>query len=161
MLTLQNTSSNVFVQSASQFRVLDAVPNIIQPGANTNQHNTSHVAGAVAIENTDQATPDTANDADLIPPPTPDILSVDNVHLATSELASTSTTTPVEVPQTSNAIPTGTPHTNTGTDPNPTSPTVLATTSTPCVDPVAMKVLFQKRYQHKAKMVPGVAATAR
>jgi hypothetical protein len=133
----ENPSSNVFIQSASQFRVLESVPDTIQQvGANADQHDTSHIAGAAAIENTNQAT-DTPDTELIAPAP--------------------------EVPQTGDTIPTGTLHTGTSTStgPDPTSPTILATTSTPRVDPTTMKALIQKRYQHKAKMVPGVAATAR
>jgi hypothetical protein len=88
----ENPSSNVFTQPMSQFQVLETVPNIIQQ---------------VGVD-VDQAT-----DVDLIPP-TPDVLSVNDVHPATSGLASSSTITPVE------AIPTGTSQTGTSTGPDPT-----------------------------------------
>jgi hypothetical protein len=122
-----------------QFQVLETVPDIIQQvGVAVNQ----------------------ATDVDPIPP-TPDVLSVNDMVPATSGLASSSTITPIEVPQTSDAIPTGTSGTGTSTGPDPTDSAVSASTSTHHHDPAATKALFQKRYQHKAKMVPGVGVTAR
>lgn len=162
-------SLNVFLQPTSQFEVLETVPDVIQQVAiNINQRDTTRITSTVAVENTDQA-----KDTDLIPP-TPDTLSVNNVHPATSGLASTSTTTPIEAPQTSDAfsnarsrqasipatdaIPTGTSQ---STSPAPTDPTMSASTSAPDYDCAAFKALNTKRYLHKAKMVPGVSVTAR
>ena len=55
------SSLNVFTQSTSQFQVLDSVPEIIQRAdTDTDQHDTSHIASALAIRIMDQTT-DIAN----------------------------------------------------------------------------------------------------
>jgi hypothetical protein len=179
-----NASSNIFTQPTSQFRVLASVPDVIQrvgpnadqhdtshisgaaaienmvqtmDAANTEQHNTNDVTGAAVVENADQAT-DTTN-TNIIAQ-APNVVDIDNLHPTTSGLASTSTSMPAELPQTGDPVPIPS-HTSTCTSPSPTDPTMSATTSTPLVDPAIVKVLFQKRYQHKTKMVPGISVTAR
>jgi hypothetical protein len=135
-------SSNVFIQPAlraSQFRVLETVPDIIQQvGANANQHNASHIAGTAAIEIEDAAQAADALNTELIAP-APEVLN-------TSGLASTSISMLAEAPQA--AEPTLTP---------PTGPT----TSTPQRNPTSVKALLEKRYLRKSKMSPGVSITAR
>ena len=85
-------------------------------------------------------------------------------------MALTSTSTLAEVPQTGDPIPTSTlakvlqtgdpiptpQHATTSTEPNPSGPTVSGSTPTPDVN-----AIFNKRYQHKAKMEPRVAITVR
>jgi hypothetical protein len=155
------TSSNIFIQPTSQFRVLETVPDVLQPlsPANTNQHSSSHIAGAAAIENTDQATSGLASTSTYTSAEVPQT----GDPIPTPGLASTSTSTSAEVPQTGDPIPTpGTPpHASTSIGPDPIGPAMSATTTTPCVEPAVMKALYLKRYQHKSKMEPGVAVTAR
>lgn len=150
-----NASSSIFAQPTSQFRVLESVPKIIQQGIDADQHDTNRTAGTVAVENTDQVT-----DADLVVP-TPDASNINTVRPATSGLASASTAISIEATPTGDGIPIGAPQTGTCTGPDPIDSTPSASTSTPDHDPAALKVLFQKRYLHKAKMVPGGAVTAR
>ena len=158
----ENPSSNIFVQHMSQFRVLESVPDVIQQiGSSTEQHDTSHTANAVAIENTNQATD--ASNMDLIAQAR-EVVDVNSLHPTPSELASTSASTSNEVPQAGNPIPNPS-HTSVCTSPDPTtSPTMSASTSTLNIlndNPAFRKVMHQKRYLHKAKMEPGVAVTVR
>ena len=151
---------NIFTQPTSQFQVLDSVPDVIQQvGANTDQHDTSNTADAAAVENADQATD--AHSAD----PTALALKGLNINkeLTITGMALMSTSMLAEVPHPGDPVPTP-PHASASTepdDPDLAGPSMLATTSTPHVDPVVIKTLYQKRYQHKAKMEPGVAITAR
>jgi hypothetical protein len=150
-----NASSSIFAQPTSQFRVLESVPEIIQQRIDADQHDTSRTSGTVAVENTDQVT-----NADLVLP-TPDASSINAVQPTTAGLASASTATSIEATPTGDGIPTGAPQTGTCTGPDAIDSTPSASTSTPDHDPATLKVLFQKRYLHKAKMVPGGAVTAR
>lgn len=138
---------NVFTQpSASNFRVLDSVPDITQPGANIDQYTTSHIVDAPTVEN---AGPAMDIPGTNITTQAPKVSIVDNMHLTTSTVASTTTSIVAGDPQTS--------------DPGPShsGSTVPVTTSTPSVDSATIKALHQKRYQRMEKMKPGTSLTAR
>ena len=152
----EHASSNVFIQPTLRFHVLETIPDIIQQaGVNVEQYNTNHTASTVADKNTDQTT-----DADLILS-TLNASSINIVQLTTAGLASASTATSVEATPTGDGIPIGAPQTGTCTSPNAIDSMPSASTSTPNHDPATLKVLFQKRYLHRAKMVPEGAVTAR
>jgi hypothetical protein len=140
----------------SQFRVLVPILNVIQQvGANTDQHDTSHVADSAAIENVDQATDTPNTDPTALAPEGSNI----NKEPTITGMALTSTSTSAEVPH-PGPVPTPS-HTSMSIGPDLAGPSTLAIMFTLCVDPTVMKILYQKRYQHKAKMEPGVAITAR
>jgi hypothetical protein len=142
------SSSNIFSQPASQFQVLESVPDVIQQSGSTfNQHNTSQITNTAAAENTDQTTDAHINAL------APEVSNVNILPQTASGSHSTSTSTPADVSQTGNPTPTP-PHTGT---PDPTD----AATSAIHLDPARTKELYQKRYQHKTKMQPGISVTAR
>jgi hypothetical protein len=151
---------NIFTQPTSQFRVLDSVPDVIQQvGANTDQHPPNHVADAAAVENTDQAMDAPNADPTAATALAPEGSNINKEPTITG-MALTSSSTLAEVPHPGDPIPTP-PHASASTGPDLAGPSMLATTSTSHVEPAVMKVFYQKRYQHKAKMEPGVAITAR
>ena len=151
VLILQNVSSNIFIQPRSQFQVLESVPNVIwQVGSSANQHDTSRIADGCCIEDTHDATD--APNMDL----TAQVVEIDNLHLTTSGMASTSTSTLAEVSQTSDPIPTP-QHATISTGPSPSGPTASGfMPTTPNIN-----AIFNKRYQHKARMEPRVAIMTR
>jgi hypothetical protein len=140
----ENPSANLFIQPvlmASQFLVLESVPEIVQQvGADADQRDASHTAGAAAIEIEDTVQATDASNTELIAP-APDALNTSELPVALTSLSMLA-----EAPQA--AEPTLTP---------PTGPT----TSTPQHNPTSVKALLEKQYLRKLKMAPGVSITTR
>jgi hypothetical protein len=143
-LTAEISRSNVFNQPASQFQVLETVPDIIQqPRLTLDQDNANQI--------TDTAAPVAQTNA-----PSSEVSNV-NVPLQTaSGSATTSAPTPADVPLTGDPTPTP-PHTTdaSASDPNGTA------TEPNIHDPIKKKSMYQKRYQYKTKMHVGIGISAR
>jgi hypothetical protein len=162
----ENASSNLFIEPTSQFQVLESVPEVIQQPTDT--PNTDIIAQSREVVDINNPHPTPSGNAssnlfieptsqfqvlesvpEVIQQPTDtpntdiiaqsrEVVDINNPHPTPSGLASTSASTSTEVPQAGNPSP------------NPLH-----------VDPAFRKAMYQKRYQHKAKMVPGISVTAR
>jgi hypothetical protein len=163
LLMPENSSSNIFTQSASQFQVLESVPNLIQQLVpNADQPNTSPIASAAIVENADQIMD--APNADPVAL-APEVSTVNDTHPATSLLP--------DLPQTADHIPI-LPHASTSTNTNTSTSTSASAnananasastgphpTSFP-FDQATVKAMNEKKYHYKTKMRPGISITAR